>query len=112
MWYTMGGVGSRGMWREAPLVVSREVMGQGRRKVKLTSVITYLRTVMREPSRQIQAYLAALLGLKISSGEIVEPLAPMHTLCERVERFLDKWFVDIACPSSATFFQREGAAYT
>lgn len=32
-----------------------------------------------KPSRQIQAYLAALLGLKISSGEIVEPLAPMHT---------------------------------
>jgi hypothetical protein len=40
--------------------------------VKLASVIAYLRTVMREPSRQIQAYLATLHGLKISSGEIVE----------------------------------------
>jgi transposase len=39
--------------------------------VKLTSVIAYLRTVMRLPVRQIQAYLATLHGLKISSGEIV-----------------------------------------
>lgn len=61
-------------WREAPLDVSREVMGQGRMGVKLTSVIAYLRTVMRLPVRQIQAYLATLHGLKISSGEIVELL--------------------------------------
>jgi transposase len=42
--------------------------------VKLTSVIAYLRTVMRLPVRQIQAYLATLHGLTISSGEIVELL--------------------------------------
>ena len=42
--------------------------------VKLSSVIAYLRSVMREPSRQIQAYLAILHGLKISIGEIVELL--------------------------------------
>src|SRR2546430_8150952 len=42
--------------------------------VKLSSVIAYLRSVMREPSRQIQAYLATLHGLKISIGEIVELL--------------------------------------
>jgi hypothetical protein len=42
--------------------------------LKLTSVIAYLRTVMRLPVRQIQAYLATLHGLKISSGEIVELL--------------------------------------
>jgi transposase len=63
-----------GAWREAPLEVSREVIGQGRMGVKLTSVIAYLRTVMRLPVRQIQAYLATLHGLKISSGEIVELL--------------------------------------
>ena len=61
-------------WREAPLDVSLEVIGQGRMGVKLTSVIAYLRTVMRLPVRQIQAYLATLHGLKISSGEIVELL--------------------------------------
>jgi transposase len=39
--------------------------------VKLTSMIAYLRTVMRLPVRQMQAYLATLHGLKISSGKIV-----------------------------------------
>ena len=63
-----------GTWCEAPLDVSREVMGHGRMGVKLTSVIAYLRTVMRLPVRQIQTYLATLHGLKISSGEIVELL--------------------------------------
>ena len=47
-------------WREAPLDVSTEVMGQGRLGVKITSLIAYLRTVMRLPIRQIQAYLATL----------------------------------------------------
>lgn len=59
-----------GTWREAPLDVSGEVVGQGRFGVKTTSLIAYLRTVMRLPVRQIQAYLANLHGLKISSGEI------------------------------------------
>jgi transposase len=73
-----------GTWREAPLDVSARVIGRGRMGVKLTSVIAYLRTVMRVPVRQIQAYLATLHGLKISSGEIVElvhrtkaPLEPL-----------------------------------
>ena len=61
-------------WREAPLDVSAEVMGQGRLGVKITSLIAYLRTVMRLPLRQIQAYLATLHGLKISVGEIAEVL--------------------------------------
>jgi len=60
-----------GTWREAPLDVSWEVVGQGRFGVKIASLIAYLRTVMRLPVRQIQAYLASLHGLTISSGEIV-----------------------------------------
>lgn len=63
-----------GKWREAPLDLSHEVMGRGRFGVKLTSVIAYLRTVMRLPVRQIQSYLATLHGLSISAGEIVELL--------------------------------------
>jgi hypothetical protein len=51
--------------------VSGEVVGQGRFGVKIASLITYLRTVMRLPVRQIQAYLASLHGLKISSGQII-----------------------------------------
>jgi len=58
-------------WREAPLDVSQEVVGQGRFGVKIASLTAYLRTVMRLPVRQIQAYLANLHGLSISSGEIV-----------------------------------------
>jgi len=50
--------------------------------VKITSLIAYLRTVMRLPVRQIQAYLATLHGLKISSGEIVEV---MHRLQAKLE---------------------------
>src|SRR5216683_3766778 len=42
-------------WREAPIDVSGQVVGHGRMGVKLTSLIAYLRTVMREPLRQIQA---------------------------------------------------------
>jgi transposase len=40
--------------------------------VKLTSMIAYLRTVMRLPVRQRQANIATLHGLKISSRKIVE----------------------------------------
>jgi transposase len=69
-------------WREAPLDVSAEVMGQGRLGVKITSLIAYLRTVMRLPVRQIQAYLATLHGLKISIGEIAEVL---HRLKGKME---------------------------
>jgi transposase len=61
-------------WREAPLDVSAEVLGQGRLGVRITSLIAYLRTVMRIPIRQIQAYLATLHGLTISVGEIAELL--------------------------------------
>lgn len=71
-----------GKWREAPLDMSAEVMGQGRMGVKITSVIAYLRTVMRLPVRQIQAYLETLHGLKISVGEIVEVT---HRLIKEME---------------------------
>jgi hypothetical protein len=40
--------------------------------VKITSLIASLRTVMRLPMQQIQAYLAKLHGLKISVGQIAE----------------------------------------
>jgi transposase len=60
-----------GTWREAPLDVSQEVVGQGRFGVKIASLIAYLRTVMRLPVRHIQAYVASLHGLSISSGEII-----------------------------------------
>jgi hypothetical protein len=69
-------------WREAPVDVSTEVLRQGRLGVKITSLMAYLRTVMRLPVQQIQAYLATLHGLKISSGAIVEIL---HRLKAKLE---------------------------
>jgi transposase len=69
-------------WREAPLNVSAEVIGQGRMGVRLGSVIAYLRTVLRLPVRQIQLYLATLHQLKISAGEIVEVL---HRLTRQMQ---------------------------
>ena len=59
-----------GTWRAAPLDVSGQVVGHGRFGVKIASLISYLRTVMRLPVRQIQSYLASVHGLSISSGEI------------------------------------------
>jgi transposase len=44
-----------GTWREAPLDVSQQVVGQSRLGVKIASLITYLRTVMRVPVRQMRA---------------------------------------------------------
>jgi transposase len=69
-------------WREAPLDVSGEVLGQGRLGVRITSVIAYLRTVLRFPLRQIQAYLLTLHDLKLSLGEITEVL---HRLNKKPE---------------------------
>jgi transposase len=58
-------------WHEAPLDLGTEVLGQGRMGVRLSSLIAYLRTVLRVPIRQIQGYLATLHQLKLSVGEIV-----------------------------------------
>jgi len=69
-------------WREAPLDVSGEVVGQGRLGVRITSLMAYLRTVLRLPLRQIQAYLATLHDLKISLGEIT---AVLHRLSQKLE---------------------------
>lgn len=69
-------------WREAPLEVGTQVLGQGRLGVRITSLIAYLRTVMRLPVRQIQVYLSTLHGLKVSVGEIVELL---HRLKQKME---------------------------
>ncbi len=77
-----------GTWREAPLDVSREVVGQGRFGVKIASLIAYLRTVMRLTVRPIQAYLASLHGLTISSGEIIG-------LAQRVQAQLEPQLVEV-----------------
>jgi transposase len=59
-------------WREAPVDVHEQVMGQGHLGVRLTSLIATLHVVMRLPIRQIQMYVRTLHGVTISTGEIVE----------------------------------------
>jgi transposase len=60
-------------WHEAPFELEGgQVMGQGRLGVRISTVIAYLRTVMRLPIRQVQSYLQTLHGLRVSVGEIVE----------------------------------------
>jgi transposase len=73
-------------WYEAPVDFHEQVVGQGRIGVRLASLIATLRTVMRLPIRQIQAYLLSLHGVTISSGEIVELL---HRIKAQMQPQLD-----------------------
>jgi transposase len=73
-------------WYETPVDVHEQVVGQGRIGVRLASLIATLRTVMRLPIRQIQAYLLTLHGVRISSGEIVELL---HRIKAQMQPHLD-----------------------
>jgi transposase len=73
-------------WYEAPVDLHEQVVGQGRIGVRLASLIATVRTVMRLPIRQIQAYLLTLHGVTISSGEIVELL---HRLKQQMQPQLD-----------------------
>jgi len=72
-------------WHEAPVDFHEQVVGQGRIGVRLASLIATLRTVMRLPIRQIQAYLLTLHGVTISVGEIMELL---HRLKDHMQPHL------------------------
>src|SRR6266704_5544640 len=79
-------------WYEAPVDFHEQVLGQGRIGVRLASLIATLRTVMRLPVRQIQAYLLTLHGVTISVGEIVELL---HRIKEQMQPQLDALKVEM-----------------
>jgi transposase len=66
-------------WQEAPVDVHTEVLGQGRRGVRLSRLIATVRTVMRVPIRQIRQVLLSVHGGEVSSGEIVEVLHRIST---------------------------------
>lgn len=61
-------------WRSPQLDLRGQVFGQGRIGVGVASLVTYLRTTLRLPVRQVQEYLATLHQLSLSIGEIVELL--------------------------------------
>jgi transposase len=61
-------------WKAPKLDLRDEVLGQGRIGVRLTSLIVYLREVLRVPVRGIRAYLEHQHGVRVSIGEVVELL--------------------------------------
>lgn len=73
-------------WQEAPVDFSDQVLGQGRIGVRLSSIIAYLRTVMRLPLRHLRDLLRDLYGFEVSVGELVELL---HRIKEYAQPVLD-----------------------
>jgi transposase len=75
-------------WHEAPVDFSEQVLGQGRIGVRLSSIIAYLRTVMRLPLRQLRDVLRDLHGFEVSLGELVELLHRIREDAQPVHRDL------------------------
>jgi transposase len=71
-------------WHEAPVDFSEQALGQGRIGVRLTSIIAYLRTVMRLPLRQLREVLRDLHGFEVSLGELVELLHRMREYAQPI----------------------------
>jgi transposase len=69
-------------WRSPRLDLRGQVLGQGRIGVRIAALVAYLRTTLRLPVRQIQAYLATLHQLELSVGEIV---ALTHTVRRQLQ---------------------------
>jgi len=59
-------------WRSPQLDLSGQVIGQRRMGVRIASLVSYLRTTLRLPVRQVKGYLETLHNLRLSVGEIVE----------------------------------------
>lgn len=59
-------------WHQPKLDLSDEVLGQGRIGHRVASLVSWLRTQMRLPVKQLQSLLQHLYGLKLSVGGIVE----------------------------------------
>jgi transposase len=67
-------------WRTPPLPAGL-VVGRGRLGVGLASLVAMLRTQLRLPLAQIQAYLEAVHGLRVSRGGLVDLLRRVHRAC-------------------------------
>lgn len=61
-------------WREAPLDLRGQTLGQGRLGVGIAALVAHLRTSLRLPLRRLQAYLADVHGLRVSVGALVDLL--------------------------------------
>jgi len=61
-------------WRDAPLGLTGQVVGQGRLGVGLAGLVVHLRQVVRAPIRVIQQWLASVHGVQLSVGAITDLL--------------------------------------
>jgi transposase len=61
-------------WREAPVDLDDQTVGQGRFGVRLTATIATMRVALRLPIRLIQEWLATMYQLRVSVGAIVDLL--------------------------------------
>jgi transposase len=77
-------------WHEAPVDLAEQVLGQGRIGVRLSSLMAYLRSVMRLPIRQLREVMRQVYGLDVSIGEIVELLHRIHEHAQPVLTDLKK----------------------
>lgn len=59
-------------WHTPALDLSGEVLGQSRIGHRAASMVSWLRTTLRLPVKQVQTLLQQVYGLEISVGEIVE----------------------------------------
>jgi transposase len=66
-------------WKEAQVDLSGEVRGKSRVGIRLSALIAQMRSVLRLPFRQIQAWLAQGYQVRLSVGEVAE-------ITERVAR--------------------------
>jgi hypothetical protein len=61
-------------WREAPLDLTGQVLGQSRIGIGIASLVAHLRQVVRAPLRTIQAWLTSVHRVHLSVGEISDLL--------------------------------------
>lgn len=78
-------------WRSPKLELAGQVLGRSRMGIRLVSLIAYSRATLRQPLRQIQAYLKTFHQLVISEGEIVYLLDQVREATkETVEGFREQ----------------------
>jgi transposase len=97
-------------WHEAPFRLPEgQVIGQGRLGVRISTVIAYLRTVMRLSIRQVQSYLQTLHGLRVSVGEIVEMQHRMRKqTVGALQALKDEIRASPACQADETSWREDG----
>jgi len=100
-----GGCAGCQTWHEAPVDRSDEVLGQGRRGVRLASTIASLRPRLRVPLRHIRERVCTRHGLEVRRGAIVEVL---HRISTHAQPRRDALLTEIRASPTCTPMTRVG----